>query len=106
MQDKEIRGINVKYWHSKEQNQDNDDIDFLSGEREREKDLASAGRFFLEFCKGFEGLANIKNCVTVFGSARFDEEHQYYQMAQDLGKKLAEEGFTVMTGGGPGIQSG
>jgi len=41
--------------------------------------------------------------VTVFGSARFAEGHRYYALARQLGKRLAEEGFTVMTGGGPGI---
>ncbi|MEO5761268.1 MAG: TIGR00730 family Rossman fold protein [Vicinamibacteria bacterium] len=42
-------------------------------------------------------------CVTVFGSARFKEDHPYYGLARELGAKLAEAGFTVMTGGGPGI---
>jgi uncharacterized protein (TIGR00730 family) len=41
--------------------------------------------------------------VTVFGSARFKDDHPYYVMARELGAKLAEAGFTVMTGGGPGI---
>ena len=42
-------------------------------------------------------------CVTVFGSARFKEDHPYYALARELGGKLAQAGFTVMTGGGPGI---
>ena len=42
-------------------------------------------------------------CVTVFGSARFSEEHAYYKLARELGRKLAEAGYTIMTGGGPGI---
>jgi uncharacterized protein (TIGR00730 family) len=41
--------------------------------------------------------------VTVFGSARFKEEHPYYRLARDVGNRLARAGFTVMTGGGPGI---
>jgi uncharacterized protein (TIGR00725 family) len=41
--------------------------------------------------------------VTVFGSARFKPEHPYYELARELGTKLAQAGFTVMTGGGPGI---
>ena len=41
--------------------------------------------------------------MTVFGSARFDEEHRYYKLARETGRRLAEAGFTVMTGGGPGI---
>ncbi|HKE01529.1 MAG TPA: TIGR00730 family Rossman fold protein [Planctomycetota bacterium] len=42
-------------------------------------------------------------CVTVFGSARFPETHRYYAMAREVGRRLATVGFTVMTGGGPGI---
>ncbi|MCB9897222.1 MAG: TIGR00730 family Rossman fold protein [Planctomycetes bacterium] len=41
--------------------------------------------------------------VTVFGSARFDESHRYYALAREMGRRLARSGFTVMTGGGPGI---
>ena len=42
-------------------------------------------------------------CVTVFGSARFKEDHEYYKLARQVGSKISEMGFTVMTGGGPGI---
>ena len=42
-------------------------------------------------------------CVTVFGSARFEEDHPYYELAREVGRRLVGEGFTVMTGGGPGI---
>jgi len=42
-------------------------------------------------------------CVTVFGSARFKEHHPYYAVGRDLGARLARVGFTVMTGGGPGL---
>jgi uncharacterized protein (TIGR00730 family) len=55
-----------------------------------------------EFVRGFR-LGGIGRCVTVFGSARFKEEHPYYELARQLGCRLAQEGFTVMTGGGPGI---
>ena len=76
---------------------------FLSGSHDNPSELATAGRVFLEFVRGFEHLGGLGRCVTVFGSARFDEDHPYYQMARDLGRSLAERGFTVMTGGGPGI---
>ncbi len=76
---------------------------FLSGSHDNPRELATAGRVFLEFVRGFEHLGGLGRCVTVFGSARFDEDHPYYQMARDLGRSLAERGFTVMTGGGPGI---
>ena len=53
--------------------------------------------------RGFRALHFVGPCVTVFGSARFDEGHRYYRMARDVGAGLARAGFTVMTGGGPGI---
>ncbi len=75
----------------------------LCGRRERGADLESAVRVFLEFLRGYESLDFEGPCVTVFGSARFREDHRYYRMARALGRRLAEEGFVVMTGGGPGI---
>ena len=76
---------------------------FLEGKRDRGADLESAVRVFLEFLRGFESLDFEGPCVTVFGSARFQEGHPYYELARSLGRHLAEEGFVVMTGGGPGI---
>ncbi len=76
---------------------------FLSGRRNREQDLESAVRIFLEILRGFEELDFSGPCVTVFGSARFSDGHPYYETAKELGQRLAEEGFAVMTGGGPGI---
>ena len=76
---------------------------FLRGSRDNPSELATAGRVFLEFVRGFEHLGGLGRCVTVFGSARFKEDHRYYQLARDLGRTLAENGFSVMTGGGPGI---
>jgi uncharacterized protein (TIGR00730 family) len=76
---------------------------FLSGRRNREQDLESAVTFFLEFLRGFESFDLERKCITVFGSARFKEDHPYYCLARDLGSALAKAGFAVMTGGGPGI---
>ena len=76
---------------------------FLSGRRNRGADLESAVRVFLEFLKGFEELDIDGPCVTVFGSARFPEDHEHYRVARELGRALGEAGYTVMTGGGPGI---
>jgi uncharacterized protein (TIGR00730 family) len=76
---------------------------FLKGRRGRGEDLESAVKYFLEFLKGFECIGIEGPCVTVFGSARFEEGHPYYQLARDLGGELARQGYTVMTGGGPGI---
>ena len=76
---------------------------FLTGRRDRTEDLESAVRIFLEFLRGFESLDIDGPAVTVFGSARFEETHPYYRMARQVGKELALAGFTVITGGGPGI---
>jgi uncharacterized protein (TIGR00730 family) len=82
---------------------DEEERAFLKGSRENPQELASAGRIFLEFVRGFQRLGQIGKCVTVFGSARFEEGHPYYKLARQLGQRLAQEGFTVITGGGPGI---
>ncbi len=76
---------------------------FLKGRRSREADLESAVTFFLEFLRGFESFDFDLPCVTVFGSARFQEDHRYYQLARETGAALAKAGYAVMTGGGPGI---
>jgi hypothetical protein len=82
---------------------DEEEKAFLRGSREHPEELASAGRIFLEFVRGFQKLGGIGRCVTVFGSARFKEGHPYYDLTRELGYRLAQEGLTVMTGGGPGI---
>jgi hypothetical protein len=76
---------------------------FLQGPQQRRYELARAIRIFLEFIRGFRALHFVGPCVTVFGSARFKEDHPYYRAGREVGSLLAEAGFTVMTGGGPGI---
>ncbi len=76
---------------------------FLEHGRDRGEDVESSVRVFLEFLRGLELLDIGRPVVTVFGSARFDENHQYYKLARQLGRRLAESGFAVMTGAGPGI---
>jgi uncharacterized protein (TIGR00730 family) len=75
----------------------------LRGPRPRGLELRSALGIFYELIRGFRRLHFAGPCVTVFGSARFDENHPYYGMAREVGRLLAKSGFTVMTGGGPGI---
>ncbi len=82
------------------------EIRFLQGPQTRRFELGRAIRIFREFMRGFRALHFVGPCVTVFGSARFREDHRYYRMAQEVGRELAETGFTVMTGGGPGIMEG
>jgi len=76
---------------------------FLEGPKERRKEFMRAIRIFFELINGFRRLHFVGPCVTVFGSARFPENHRYYAMARDMGARLSRLGFTVMTGGGPGI---
>lgn len=80
-----------------------EEIKFLSGAGSRGAEFLRAVRIFLEVIKGFRALHFTGPCVTVFGSARFEEDHEYYAMGREVGAALAEAGFTVMTGGGPGI---
>jgi uncharacterized protein (TIGR00730 family) len=76
---------------------------FLSGPQPRRKELIRAFRIFLECLRGFRTLHFVGPCVTVFGSARFNDGHPTYEVARQLGKELARSGFTVITGGGPGL---
>ena len=76
---------------------------FLEGPRSRKSEFASVVRIAFEFIRGFRTLHFVGPCVTVFGSARFGADHPYYALAREAGSRLAGLGFTVMTGGGPGI---
>lgn len=76
---------------------------FLRGPQPRGFELRRAIQIFLEMLRGFRTLHFVGPCVTVFGSARFTEDQPYYQLARKVGASLARAGFTVMTGGGPGI---
>lgn len=76
---------------------------FLAGPRARRVELARALRIFREFVHGFRALHFVGPCVTVFGSARFTEGSEYYELAREMGRRIAQLGLVTMTGGGPGI---
>src|SRR3954465_2947711 len=76
---------------------------FLQGPQRRGSELAEALRIFWELIRGFRALHFAGPCVTVFGSARSGDGHPYYAVGRALGAELARAGFTVMTGGGPGL---
>lgn len=76
---------------------------FLSGRRKKQADVESAVGIFLEMLRGFEQFEVPEPCVTVFGSARLLEGDPHYDLAYKLGSGLATAGFSVMTGGGPGL---
>lgn len=56
-----------------------------------------------EFVEGFDKLAKIGPCVSIFGSARTKPDHEYYKIAEEIAAKLVRHGYGVITGGGPGI---
>lgn len=60
-------------------------------------------RIMAEFVDGFEKLSKIGPCVSIFGSARTKPEDKYYKIAEETAYLLTQEGFGVITGGGPGI---
>ena len=79
------------------------EIQFLEGPQDRWKNFKYTVSVFFEFIKGFRALHFVGPCVTVFGSARFKEDHEYYKQTRKLSGEIAKLGFTIMTGGGPGI---
>ena len=81
----------------------NSEIKFLSGPQNRWRDFKYAFSVLMEFIKGFRTLHFVGPCVTIFGSARFKEDHPYYKQARQMAGEIAKLGFTIMTGGGPGI---
>ncbi len=80
-----------------------EDGHFLEGPKSRSSELRRLLRIGMDFIRGFRGLHFVGPCVTVFGSARFQQEHRYYEMAREMGRRLGRAGFTTLTGGGPGI---
>lgn len=76
---------------------------YLEGPKSRSYELVFAIKVFWEFIQAFRKLHFVGPCITVFGSARFKEDHPYYIAAREFGKRIANLGFTTMTGGGPGI---
>lgn len=79
------------------------EIKFLDGPQSRWKEFKFAVSVLYEFIKGFRKLHFVGPCVTIFGSARFKEGHPDYEQARAVAGKIAQLGFTIMTGGGPGI---
>lgn len=80
-----------------------EDTAFLAGPRSRLDEARRVGRIAAEFIRGFRRFHFLGPCVTVFGSARFGEGHPAYELAREMGRRIAAEGLVTMTGGGPGI---
>ncbi len=79
------------------------EIKFLEGPQSRWEEFKFTIKVLLDFIRGFRVLHFAGPCVTIFGSARFKEDHPYYKDAQAIAGEIAKLGFTIMTGGGPGI---
>jgi uncharacterized protein (TIGR00730 family) len=76
---------------------------FMEGPGSRFRELKYVFGVFQQFMIGLRALHFVGPCVTVFGSARFDENHPYYKLAREVSARMGEMGFAIMTGGGPGI---
>jgi uncharacterized protein (TIGR00730 family) len=79
------------------------ELNFLDGPRSRWSDFKFVIKVCIEFIKGFRALHFSGPCVTIFGSARFKEDSPYYDLTRRFAAEVAKLGFTVLTGGGPGI---
>ncbi len=79
------------------------EIAFLEGPHSRWKELIFSFRTMFELIKGFRALHFIGPCITIFGSARFKEDHPYYILTREAAAAFAKLGFTILTGGGPGL---
>lgn len=80
------KGRNLKNWHEIKAN-----------------DSWALFKIMSEFVEGYETMAKIGPCISVFGSARTQEGHPHYQMAVEVAEKIVEVGYGVITGGGPGL---
>lgn len=76
---------------------------FLEGPRSRIKEFIFLNKVLFEFIKGFRALHFIGPCVTIFGSARYKEDHTYYHSTRKIAAEISKLGFTILTGGGPGL---
>jgi uncharacterized protein (TIGR00730 family) len=84
----------------------NDTIRLSNQRRWAESKAHSSWQIFkimAEFVDGFEALAKLGPCISIFGSARTQPGQPYYELAVDIARRLAEDGFGIISGGGPGI---
>lgn len=79
------------------------DQTYLDGPKSRSSEFVFTLKVMLDFIRAFRKLHFAGPCITIFGSARFKEGHKYYDLAREAGALVTVSGFTVMTGGGPGV---
>jgi uncharacterized protein (TIGR00730 family) len=80
-----------------------DDRLLLEGPHSRVREFLTLFRAMRDFLRGFRALHFVGPCITIFGSARLGESHPYYALTRQLASRISGLGFTVMTGGGPGL---
>lgn len=80
-----------------------DDRLLLEGPHSRLREFLTLFRAMRDFLRGFRALHFVGPCITIFGSARLGESHPYYALTRQLAARISGLGFTVMTGGGPGL---
>ncbi len=93
----------MKYKHDRHAAEKIEEIRFLEGPQSRWAEFRRAFRILQDLIRGFRRLHFVGPCVTVFGSARLPADDRYYKLGVEIGAEIAKAGFTVMTGGGPGI---
>lgn len=81
----------------------NSEIQFLDGPHSRLKELKFTLQTMTDLMRGLRALHFLGPCITVFGSARFKEDHPYYELTRRAAAEFAKLGFTILTGGGPGL---
>jgi uncharacterized protein (TIGR00730 family) len=89
--------------HKSSNNSRRADIELLRGPDALDVDIARGEKVYNEYITGCRELHDIGRAITIFGSARFKDDHRYYQLARRVGRELARAGYAVITGGGPGI---
>jgi len=91
--------MKIKEYHYRSKSE----IVFLEGPQSRWQELKFTFKTMYELIKGFRALHFIGPCITIFGSARFKDDHVYYQLTRDAAAAFAKLRFTILTGGGPGL---
>jgi hypothetical protein len=82
---------------------DGADIQFLDGPQSRLRELKFTFKTMIDLMQGLRALHFVGPCITIFGSARFKEDHPYYELTRKAAAAFAKLGFTILTGGGPGL---
>jgi len=98
-----LKDLKTFFYRKKSSSPPTEEMQFIEGPHSRLRELWFLFRVMREFVRGFRILHFVGPAVTVFGSARTKETNPKYELARKMGYELANMGFAVITGGGPGI---